>query len=411
MLRTFQAPIYFVVGIVLLALVLRTWFVMGVIEPVTVAGSSMAPALRGSFAVATCPACESSFEVGAEFANQTDFGACPHCGLTSVPLDSLAIRRGDRLWIDRTVFERRQPRRWEVVVLRQPDQGDQLCVKRVVALPGETVRLSGGDVWVNGQPVAKSLAEQSALRRLVHRADGNPKRWTPAEGGNWQWVDGAWRRASETSPGFDWLRYRHVRQRPITDDVAYNAGISRQLELARDLMLSTVIQLQGEGDFALELADGCRQLLVTICTTDRSVTLAENGKQVLMQPLSTHAARRLSQGTVSLMFTNFDRQLLLVLDGQIELHYQLDEAPCRTGSGQPLAIGARRLDISLRELTVYRDTHYTAAPLGALEPKSPLQLGKDQYFVLGDNPPVSIDSRVWGPVPGRLLLGAPLGVR
>ncbi|NOY43332.1 MAG: hypothetical protein GXP26_16045 [Planctomycetes bacterium] len=40
-----------------------------------------------------------------------------------------------------------------------------------------------------------------------------------------------------------------------------------------------------------------------------------------------------------------------------------------------------------------------------------ISLGRGEYFLLGDNAPISVDSRRWGPVPGRLLLGKPVGVR
>lgn len=33
------------------------------------------------------------------------------------------------------------------------------------------------------------------------------------------------------------------------------------------------------------------------------------------------------------------------------------------------------------------------------------RLGPDEWFVVGDNPRVSADSRHWGPVPGRLVVG------
>jgi signal peptidase I len=46
----------------------------------------------------------------------------------------------------------RAPRRYEFVVLRD-NLDENLCIKRVIALPGETVEFRHGRVWVNGQPL------------------------------------------------------------------------------------------------------------------------------------------------------------------------------------------------------------------------------------------------------------------
>lgn len=46
----------------------------------------------------------------------------------------------------------RAPRRGEVVVFRSPSEAGKVLIKRLVGLPGDHVRLSGGQVSVNGVP-------------------------------------------------------------------------------------------------------------------------------------------------------------------------------------------------------------------------------------------------------------------
>jgi signal peptidase I len=56
----------------------------------------------------------------------------------------------DRYLLNRWVYEMRTPRRGEIVVLKDPTDG-AYCVKRVVALPGESVYFKNGRLFVNGK--------------------------------------------------------------------------------------------------------------------------------------------------------------------------------------------------------------------------------------------------------------------
>jgi len=71
--------------------------------------------------------------------------------------------------------------------------------------------------------------------------------------------------------------------------------------------------------------------------------------------------------------------------------------------------------VVLGDVKVYRDVYYTH-PIGS-EARwglaEPVRLADHEYFVLGDNSPVSDDSRTWperGAVDAKLLVGKPLAV-
>jgi signal peptidase I len=58
---------------------------------------------------------------------------------------------GQRLIVDRTAFCLAVPKRWQIVVFRCPEDASTYCVKRIVGLPGETVEIRGGRLWIDGQ--------------------------------------------------------------------------------------------------------------------------------------------------------------------------------------------------------------------------------------------------------------------
>lgn len=59
----------------------------------------------------------------------------------------------DQVLLDKLTYRFQDPKRYEIIVFPGPEGGDQFFVKRVIALPGETVKITKGKVYVNNKEV------------------------------------------------------------------------------------------------------------------------------------------------------------------------------------------------------------------------------------------------------------------
>jgi signal peptidase I len=93
-----------------------------------------------------------------------------------------------------------------------------------------------------------------------------------------------------------------------------------------------------------------------------------------------------------------DRQFILAFDGRpaVVVPYTADDAALRP-TAQPVAIGAQCLGVEVGKLRVFRDVYYTSpeGPRGRWAIRAPIRLGREEYFLLGDNSTISEDSRSW----------------
>jgi signal peptidase I len=62
-----------------------------------------------------------------------------------------SLHTNQRLVVEKVSYRFHGPQRFDIVVLRLPSQGDELLIKRVIGLPGETVEIRNGQVYINGQ--------------------------------------------------------------------------------------------------------------------------------------------------------------------------------------------------------------------------------------------------------------------
>ena len=105
---------------------------------------------------------------------------------------------------------------------------------------------------------------------------------------------------------------------------------------------------------------------------------------------------------------------LLAVNNQTVFCLPLDDPVLASEpTSQPFAIGIERLGAEVTALRIYRDVYYTC-PIGGdnrWRREKPIHLGSNQYMVLGDNSPISEDSRTWQdryPLVDSLLIGKPL---
>lgn len=77
-------------------------------------------------------------------------------GASMVP----TLHNGERLIIEKISYYFHAPARGDIVVIKSPQKGSEPLIKRVIGLPGETVAIHDGQVYINGEPLDEPYLEQ-----------------------------------------------------------------------------------------------------------------------------------------------------------------------------------------------------------------------------------------------------------
>ncbi len=429
------------VGALVAVLILRTWLIEGLFLPLVVSSGSMAPGLLGVHRRLECADCGWIFACGTDLPVEYARVACPNCGYADNDLKSATDTAGDRLLIDKAAFSFRPPNRWEVVALRDPEHAARILVKRIVGLPGEAVEVRHGDVYADGQIQRKTLAQLRAMAVAVHDVRFSPTRdpvpkprWSSEKPtSRWRGSDGRMVHpggqpavAGDEPPPMDWLVYRHWHRKagdsgevchgPIDDRTGYNQAQSRhydEINSVTDVLLSFRLTATGDrGGVAVRATDGRNRLSVRLALDSDRWLAWHNGRQIAN---GTFAREELeSAGGVQVEVALVDCRFLMALDGRTRFAFTLDPPQQRPRAvEEPVAIGSEGAAVEIRDVRLYRDVYYTQ--IRGIDRSGgdggAVQLGDNAFFVLGDNSPISRDSRRWpqgGGVSGELLIGRPI---
>ena len=153
---------------IVVAFIMAFVFRAFVIEAFIIPTGSMAPSLYGQHGQHRCPMCQYSFAYGIREAipNSPQHATlskpfsirCPNCtwdgkGNRNLNLsgDRVVSNSGDRILVLKWPYgiggDLLGPQRWDVVVFKDPQDGETNFIKRLIGLPGEVLELINGDVY------------------------------------------------------------------------------------------------------------------------------------------------------------------------------------------------------------------------------------------------------------------------
>lgn len=149
---------------VVVAFVLAFVFRAFLVEAFIIPTGSMAPTLYGAHATIVCEDCGTEFAYGLKDSSQstgsgdvkpTHKAICPNCNHPNTQLETNDRKRnhenGDRILVFKWPFSfgssRPDANRWDVVVFKNPANGSQNYIKRLVGMPGEVLMIVDGDVY------------------------------------------------------------------------------------------------------------------------------------------------------------------------------------------------------------------------------------------------------------------------
>lgn len=75
------------------------------------------------------------------------------------------LHTGDYLITEKVSYRFRNPKSGEIIVLKNPRDESQDFIKRIIAVPGDTIRIFNNTLYINSQPVGESYLPPDTITR------------------------------------------------------------------------------------------------------------------------------------------------------------------------------------------------------------------------------------------------------
>jgi len=374
-----------------------------------IAGSSMEPALRGPRLELVCTNCQSSNSWTYDAWNPSREARCRSCReyldtsdpnvtqgetIRYVPIPRLrpsTARRPSGSQSDLVD-------RWDILVLEarlednpkadpKANQANQINqVKRVVGLPGETIRIAQGRIYADGKPIVPNLKEfmQQAVL-IAHWELGSN---SPDEN-----------QSGENSPGKTLEGFLSGIAAPIDNALPINAHDSHHPVAVSDIGIAMrLAQPQSNWNLKFQLAHGDQRVPIELSCyeKDTQVTLVALGIQEGTDSVSSPSPPSPSPQIGWIRSWQPTWIHVVVLGGRLIV---LDERQERWSVALgPMQEGLRWTELSLVDppglidrCMIYRGLHYR----GIRDSPEQEFAAAEGWIVLGDNGTISEDSRYW----------------
>ncbi len=323
------------------------------------------------------------------------------------------VSRGDRILVNKFLYHFQPPGRYEVAVFKFPTRPGENFIKRLIGLPGETIDVQNGDIFVAGKIARKPDDVQRSLWRIVHdarcvekdqTAGGRTPAWRVDGAAKWTRVEGtAWRGDAGTGTGTDgWLVYA----RDIRDWNPYNEpGNSGDDHIVGDVRVRFRAKLEGDASAALARITVDDEAVEVEAGGAAGLAVRWRGQEAGLGTSGAAAASIDWSEEHAIALWRADAAIAVEVDGEVLHRFRLDDAPREGGTRRSeVRIGARGGAAVFRDLAVERDAYYLRELRGQ-RVRFPYPVPPERYFFLGDNSSNSTDSRAWETVPAGHIVG------